>query len=97
MCRHFDPQRTGAHCDEDRADPPVVKESANFCDWFRPSAAAFSGKTTARSDAARSRLDELFGTENSEEAPPTDEPPEDDTRAQLNALFAKKEPPKNKM
>ena len=37
MCKHFLPERVGV-CAEDRADPPVEKENANFCDFFRPSA-----------------------------------------------------------
>ena len=93
LCRHFEPQRTGAQCAEDRADPPVIKESANFCDWFRPSATAFSGQTASKSDAARSQLDELFGagaTENPPEEPQSSQSPEDETRARLDEHFGGK-------
>lgn len=103
LCRHYEPQRAGVHCAEDRADPPVVKESANFCDWFRPSATAFSSATATRHDSARSKLDEIFSgeaTENPEQAPQNTQSKEDEARSRLDALFSKKDPtnsPKNKM
>jgi len=49
-------------CREDRAEPPTVKESANFCDYFSP---RLGGERDApgrsRQDDARARLDALFG------------------------------------
>ncbi len=99
LCRHYQPRATGVACDEDRADPPVVKESANFCDWFRPSPDAFSVQTAVRGDRARSKLDELFGgdaTDADDSAPPTVQSQPDEARARLDALF-EKNPPKNKM
>jgi hypothetical protein len=96
LCRHYEPQRTGAQCAEDRADPPVVKEGANFCDWFQPSASAFSKDTVGKQDSAQSKLDEIFGsgaTEDSAKAPQKPQSQEDEARARLDALFA----PKNKM
>ncbi len=35
MCRAFDVGHR-AKCHEDRADPPLEKTNANFCDFFRP-------------------------------------------------------------
>lgn len=61
LCRHYDPKRT-MQCFEDRADPPLQKENANFCDFFSPARGAFEAKTTSKSNAARSELDSLFGT-----------------------------------
>ena len=72
MCRHYRTDITG-QCDEDRADPPVVKENANFCDWFRPSRHAFSGRRVQKSTAARDRLDALFG--GADEASAADDAP----------------------
>ena len=48
-------------CFEDRADPPLQKENANFCDFFAPAGGAFEAKTSTKSDAARNELDALFG------------------------------------
>lgn len=64
LCSHYGADITG-QCDEDRADPPVVKENANFCDWFRPNASAFRGARTDRRKAAENQLSTLFGTEES--------------------------------
>lgn len=60
LCRHYDPKRT-MQCFEDRADPPLQKENANFCDFFAPRAGAFEAGTSTKSDAARGELDALFG------------------------------------
>jgi hypothetical protein len=68
LCRHYRTDVTG-QCDEDRADPPVVKENANFCDWFRPSAGAFSGARVNRADAAKDQLQALFGSSADAEPP----------------------------
>ena len=57
-------------CFEDRADPPLQKENANFCDFFAPAAAAFEAKTTTKSDAARNELDALFGQQEDAAAEP---------------------------
>ena len=97
LCRHY---RTGIthQCDEDRADPPVVKENANFCDWFRPSNRAFSGGRPKRSEAAHDRLNALFGQPEAEEDDESAGPasggdespsPEAAARAKLDDLFSK--------
>ena len=99
LCRHYRTDVTG-QCDEDRADPPVIKENANFCDWFRPKAGAFSGDRTTRADAAKDKLQALFGTEDPEERADTENvtdqadskspaprSPEEEARARLDDLF----------
>lgn len=99
LCRHYRKDLT-AECDEDRADPPVVKENANFCDWFRPSSRAFSGGRPSQAAAAQDRLNALFGgadapadDDGETDAPtdaPTDEPsPQAAARSRLDDLFAK--------
>ena len=91
LCRHYRPKASVA-CVEDRADPPVVKENANFCDWFSPDSAAFSGQRIDKSTEAQTQLSELFGAEaegqnhKTEPAPAT---PEDSTKSQLDDLFSK--------
>ncbi len=95
LCRHYRVDITG-QCDEDRADPPVVKENANFCDWFRPSPHAFSGRRVEKSSAARDRLAALFGEaddppagEDREPASsPTPVSPEEEARRKLDDLFS---------
>ncbi len=67
MCRHYDATKT-ATCHEDRADPPLQKENANFCDFFTPRFGAYAEETTLKSDAARSNLDALFGGADASEA-----------------------------
>lgn len=65
MCRWYAPGRPG-DCDHDRADPPVEKENANFCDYFVPTN-AYMKDEGERKAAARSRFADLFG-EDSQEA-----------------------------
>ena len=86
---HFAPRLTG-QCDDDRADPPVQKENANFCEFFRPLAGAYADARGSRRDAARQRLDALFGTDGDNWPAgdaPTDPSSEDRARAELEALF----------
>jgi hypothetical protein len=68
----------------------VNKESANFCEYFKPSKNAFEPKSDGRKESAKSQLDALFGT--SDEAdqdtsmsagPAIDE----DLRAKFDDLF----------
>lgn len=95
LCRHYHPEQSAGSCNEDRAAPPVVKDNANFCDWFRPAMGRYRPETGGRSKAARARLDELFTREASSAetaekpdfGPPTDE---ERARAQLERLFASK-------
>jgi len=60
LCRHFNTGIQG-QCEHERADPPVIKESANFCDYFKPAAARFSGDSSQKQDDAKSEFDALFG------------------------------------
>jgi hypothetical protein len=100
FCRHYRTDVTGS-CDEDRADPPVIKENANFCDWFRPDASAFSDDRPGRADAAKDRLQALFGSGDAEDGAdqeqseacdaeaesPKPQSKEDEARAKLDDLF----------
>lgn len=74
QCRHYRSD-LNSRCLEDRADPPMNKENANFCDYFRPHGGAFSRQRPQRSEAAQSRLDSLFVTPDAPEQ--TGEPPTD--------------------
>jgi hypothetical protein len=96
LCRHYRPEVTG-QCDEERADPPVVKENANFCDWFRPASGAYADVRGSRRAAAENRLSALFG--DADEDAETDQPDEADrqdpadpaeaARKKLDDLFSK--------
>ena len=91
MCQHYrDLDHT--KCAEDRADPPVIKENANFCEFFRPDRNAFNPNVTQASGAAKSRLDALFGDALSggdTEVEPADDRPENNVpkRSALDDLF----------
>jgi hypothetical protein len=61
MCRYFNPRAGGEQCDEDRAEPPSNKEVGNVCEWFDPVEGRFDDARASRQDAARARLDALFG------------------------------------
>lgn len=65
MCRHYDPDRR-PYCGEDRADPPVEKENANFCDFFSP-VNRFEGKRADTAGKAKDDLAALFGEGESED------------------------------
>ena len=99
LCTHFDPSIAAGQCDEDRADPPVIKEGANFCDWFHPNAQAHRKDVNDKKVDALARLDALFGdssdkaegaTENREATPLSKD---DQAKAKLDRLFAAKDPP----
>ena len=84
MCTHHDPRWQNA-CREERAEPPLNKETANFCDWFSPRAEAFQGGDD-KAQAARGALEALFGA-------PADAPAEPDAARQvLEDLFKPKDP-----
>lgn len=86
MCRHFEPEKR-PYCDHDRAEPPVEKESANFCDYFKP-VNRFFAEDASRSDKARSELGELFGDEaGSDQLDDLGEADAGDPLNKLNDLF----------
>jgi hypothetical protein len=85
MCIHYDPLKQG-QCRHDRADPPVNKETANFCDYYKPSRHAFSPDRSNRSDSAKSKLASLFGEADGEEEE-NNLPVKDDVRSKLDDLF----------
>ena len=64
MCSKYAPNAT-ITCNNERAEPPVNKENANFCDYYRPTN-AFRRGSVERQDAAKARLDSLFGGDGGE-------------------------------
>ena len=91
LCRHYQAGAT-VQCDEERADPPVIKENANFCDWFRPDPSAFSGTRLDKSAGAQDKLNALFGDADQPDTTPSASPPpdtaEDEARSKLDDLFS---------
>jgi hypothetical protein len=60
MCVDYD-TRVAKHCREPTAEEVSDKTHANFCDHFKPHAAAYIAPNTAEVGKARSDLDKLFG------------------------------------
>ena len=93
MCRNYAPDAS-ITCTDERTDPPVNKENANFCDYFRPTNAYRAGSRERQADA-KSRLDALFGAaqatdDESEVEEDTLAPPDDkhaEARRRLDDLF----------
>jgi len=79
LCVHFD-CRLQRQCREDGAEEVRNKETANFCDWFRPSPRAFDAAGAAAGAAARQAANALFGGEDAPGAP-------DPARSAADALF----------
>ncbi len=59
-------------CFEDRADPPLNKENANFCDFFTPKKGAFKSQSEKKSPPAKQPLESLFSADESDPAAPAD-------------------------
>ena len=83
FCRFYAPKLIGG-CDHDRAEKVAIKDKANFCGYFRPSASAHDGSGYTANDEARAALDALF-----DEAPSSGEvdsngAPDDDGAAQAS-------------
>lgn len=83
MCIHFDPH-IAKQCDEQDAEEVKSKDRPNFCDYFKPNPNAYR-KGDAKTAAAKSKLDALFGA-----AAETTENEADAARGKLDDLFKKK-------
>lgn len=100
MCRFYDPKMIGK-CTHDRAERIEVKDRANFCTHFRPTAGAHDGSRHSGNDDAKKAFDALFATavqtespaellglDLSAEGPAPGEPSDEDlARTELNSLF----------
>ena len=74
MCRHFTDNVTNP-CADERAEPPVHKEGANFCDFFRPASDSYRAGRKERGEQARSNLAALFAKPRAEDAPEAPDAP----------------------
>ena len=80
MCQSFDPAVSG-QCREDDAEDVRDKETANFCDWFKPAGDVFDAGRKQAADAAGAQLDALFG------GPDVDTDAPDDAHKAAEDLF----------
>jgi len=69
MCLHFDESAMN-RCEEDRADPPLEKGVANFCEFFVAGLkdSDVGLKRLGRNASAQSSLDSLFGGSEGDDA-----------------------------
>lgn len=90
LCRQYRSRDT-ITCADERADPPVNKENANFCDFFRPAAGTYDSIIGVKEAGARKELSDLFGgeetSEDSADTPPATIDPDAAAKAKLEALF----------
>jgi hypothetical protein len=91
MCRSFAPRLSGS-CSEDDAPEVRDKASANFCDFFVPSASAYDATRSSADGRARSELASLFGDgdNDGDTADPGSEPSDrDELLDKARSLFEK--------
>lgn len=79
LCRHYDSERN-SQCFEDRADPPLQKNNANFCDFFSPRKDAYQPATGQTKNTAIDELEALFD-QSSGNSIESDNPSSDDIDA----------------
>lgn len=60
MCEFYDTSKA-KHCREPVAEEVKDKTVANFCDYFRPTAAAYRPDALSAAERARAELEALFG------------------------------------
>lgn len=89
LCRSWNPRYT-SKCSHDHAEPPLDRERANFCQYFRPAPGAFRSAGAPASETARTDLEALFGNsqEQAETAAAADNSTETErARRALDELF----------
>ena len=59
LCRSWNPRYT-SKCSHDHAEPPLERERANFCQYFRPAAGVFRHAGAPAGDTTRNDLESLF-------------------------------------
>ena len=92
LCRSWNPRYT-SKCSHDHAEPPLERERANFCQFFRPAAAASQNARPTAGDAALTDLEALFGDSQEQTGAEKDSGSMTETeraRQALDALFGGK-------
>ena len=80
MCVNFD-AAVPRQCLEDDAEDVVEKEKLNFCEWYKPSPAAFDPARKSHENKARNELQTLFGEGQG------DDPDDDEQTSAAEDLF----------
>lgn len=91
LCRSWNPRYT-SKCSHDHAEPPLDRERANFCQYFRPAAGVFRNAGLPAGETARTGLEALFGEgreQNGTEAGTDSMTEAERVRRKLDALFGK--------
>ncbi len=93
LCRSYNPRMTG-YCDHDHAEPPLDRERANFCQYFKPRPGAYAPGEQDAEQGARKELDSLFGATPEDAAAPetgtsTRETESEQARTEIERLFNK--------
>lgn len=78
------------HCREPIAEEVKDKERANFCDYFKPRAGAYSSAGTDAGAKAKAELETLFGGGARADAAQAQPSAAERARAELESLFKKK-------
>jgi len=78
------------HCRETVAEEVKDKERANFCDYFKPRADAYSAANLDAATKAHAELDALFGGGKKVTDPAAQPSAAEKARVELEALFGKK-------
>jgi hypothetical protein len=87
LCRYYNTRMTG-YCDHDHAEPPLERERANFCQYFKPRPGAWAPRERDTDQATRDGLEALFGELPPKETNPTRSRPEEEhAREELDRLF----------
>ena len=86
LCTLYNPH-VSDRCDEPRAEHPLSTERANFCDYFKPKPDVYHRPDHAKTQAAKTKLDVLFGNTPA----PDDAPTTDAARKKLNELFGSRD------
>ena len=89
LCEFYD-TAVAKSCREPVAEDVKDKTRANFCDYFRPRPGAYAAPGDEAS-RAKAHLEALFaGSAESGQPPKAESSAEDEARAQLEALFGKR-------
>ena len=91
LCKFYNPNHA-EKCDHDLAEPAREVDVANFCDYFRPKAGAYSPQEKSRAEDAIAQLKALFGegeAQSEESAPQSAEQDAQSAKQKFDDLFKK--------
>lgn len=89
MCKFYDTTVSNS-CTEPIAEKVTDKQHKNFCGYYQPAPQALRPDSNTSNDAAKSRLDALFGLGSAQEGPKQALSAEEDAKRKLADLFGLK-------